>query len=348
MSESSARKADPALLFLRRAPDENCNDVEKKPVPGANTLKLEKWGSYQTRGRGGRHMFGNKRFSDRPASIPLPRRPLGRTGRDVTIFGLGGEGVLRTHGREHEAVGVIQRALDQGVTYCDTAPAYAGSMDYYGAALGERRANVFLASKTHERSRDGSLRLLDDSLRRLRTDHLDLWQLHDLRTQDDLDGIFAPRGALEALLQARDDGRVRHLGLTGHHDPSILLEAMRRFAFDTVLVSLNAADVHRLSFIHTVLPEAVRQGMGVIGMKACAQGRLLGRGALTMDEAMGYVLSLPGVSTVIIGCSTPQEVDENARIARTFTGFATERLRGLESRTRSRAELFGYFKKSAS
>src|SRR5262245_44270478 len=113
---------------------------------------------------------------------PLPRRPLGRTGHDVTIFALGGEGVLRTYGRTKEAVKVVHAALDQGVNYCDTAPAYDGSMDYYGAALAERRCDVFLASKTHDRTRDGSLRLLDDSLRRLRTDHLDLWQLHDLRT----------------------------------------------------------------------------------------------------------------------------------------------------------------------
>src|SRR5262249_46360980 len=161
---------------------------------------------------------------------PLPRRPLGRTGHEVTLFGLGGEGVLRTHGRTAEAVRVIHRALDVGVNYCDTAPAYASSMDYYGAALGERRSDVFLACKTHDRNRDGSLRLLDDCLRRLKTDYLDLWQLHDLRTQDDLNRVFARGGALEALVRAREEGRVRHLGLTGHHDPAILLEAMRRFS----------------------------------------------------------------------------------------------------------------------
>src|SRR5207237_2807315 len=103
--------------------------------------------------------------------------------------------------------------------------------------------------------------------------------------------------------------------------------------------------VHRLSFIQTVMPEAARRGMGVIGMKATSQGRLLGRGALSMSEAMGYVLSLPGVSTVIVGCSTPEEVDENARIARAFTPFAAEKMRALEARTRQRAALFGYFKK---
>ncbi len=211
---------------------------------------------------------------------PLPGRILGRTGVEVTMFGLGGEGVLRTHGRTAEAVGVINRALDQGVKYCDTAPAYASSLDYYGEALGDRRRQIFLASKTHDRTRDGSLRLLDESLRRLRTDHLDLWQLHDLRTREDVNRIFGRGGAIEALMQAREEGRVRFLGLTGHHDPAILLEAMGRFPFDTVLVALNAADVHRLSFLATVVPEAARQGMGIIAMKTCAQGALLGPGKL--------------------------------------------------------------------
>src|SRR6266576_1884291 len=133
----------------------------------------------------------------------LPTRALGRTGVQVTLFGLGGEGILRTHGQSAAAARVIHRALDQGVNYCDTAPAYASSMDYYGAALGERRRDVFLASKTHERTRDGSLRLLDDTLRRLRTDYLDLWQLHDLRTRQQLDTIFGKGGALEALTEAR-------------------------------------------------------------------------------------------------------------------------------------------------
>lgn len=280
-------------------------------------------------------------------SLPLPRRLLGKTGREVTTFGLGGEGVLRTHGRMAEAVQVINKALDLGVSYCDTAPAYSSSQDYYGAALGERRRDIFLASKTADRTRDGSLHLLDDSLRRLRTEHLDLWQLHDLRTMQDLNQIFARGGALEALLQAKEQGRVRHLGLTGHHDPAILLEAMRRFAFDTLLVALNAADVHRLSFVHTVLPEAARQGMGIIGMKVYGAGTLVGPGKLTTAEAMGYVLSMPGVSTVIIGCATPAEVEQNARASREFSPFDEPRLRALEERTRPAAATFTSYKRPA-
>jgi predicted aldo/keto reductase-like oxidoreductase len=179
----------------------------------------------------------------------------------------------------------------------------------------------------------------------LRTDHLDLWQLHDLRSMAELDRIFARGGALEALLQARQEGRVRFLGLTGHHDPAVLLEAMRRFDFDTVLVALNAADVHYLPFIPTVLAEAARRGMGVIGMKVYAQGALLGRGQLSADEAMGYGLSLPGVSTVVIGCRTPAEVDANAGLARQFSPFDAQRQSALEARTQRQAATFLSYKR---
>ena len=126
---------------------------------------------------------------------------------------------------------------------------------------------------------------------------------------------------MKALLQARTEGRVRYLGITGHHDPAILLRAMQEFDFDTVLIPLNAADGHRLSFRDSVLAEAARRNMGVIGMKSTAQGRLLANGTVTMAEAMGYVLSLPAVSTLIIGCETPTEVDENAKIARQFAAL---------------------------
>ena len=278
-----------------------------------------------------------------PSQLLIPTRPLGKTGRDVTLFGLGGEGVLRTWDEDKAAASVITRALDRGVGYCDTAPAYAGSLDYYGATLGERRRQIFLASKTHDRTRDGSLRLLDESLRRARTDHFDLWQLHDLRTLDDLNRIFGKGGALEALVQAKAEGRVKHLGITGHHDPAILLEAMRRFSFDTVLVALNAADVHRFPFISTVVAEAARQNMGVIAMKVCAQKRLLHR--LTMAEALGYVWSIPGVSLAIVGCETPEEVNENADLARAFQPLPAERMREVETRTSREARAFAYFKR---
>ncbi len=280
-------------------------------------------------------------------STPIPTRPLGNTGHAATLFALGGEGVLRTHGRMAEAVAVIHRSLDLGVNYCDTAPAYASSMDYYGAALGERRRQLFLASKTADRTRDGSLKILDDSLRRLRTDHLDLWQLHDLRTISELDTIFSKRGAIHALTEAREQGRVRFLGLTGHHDPAVLLEAIRRFDFDTVLVALNVADVHRRSFAQTLLPEAARRGMGVIGMKVFAAGSLVAPGGLcTPAEAMHYVLSLAGGSTVIIGCRPPAEVESNVRAACEFSLLPDMSMRVLEQRVRAREAEFTSYKRA--
>lgn len=279
-------------------------------------------------------------------SIPL--RPLGRTGIEVTLFGLGGEGVLRTHGRMREAVAVIDRAIALGVNYCDTAPAYSSSMDYYGAALGERRARLILASKTADRTRDGSLRILDDSLRRLRCDSLDVWQLHDLRTISEVDRIFARGGAIEALVEARAAGRVRLLGLTGHHDPAVLREAIRRFPFDTLLVALNMADVHRLSFVQSVLPAAVKRGLAVIGMKVYGAGELVvPRGPATPQDAMGYVLSLPGVSHVIIGCGTAAEVDCNVEAARAFQPFSAEKMRALEAGCLARAEAYTSYKRTA-
>ncbi|MBA3314318.1 MAG: aldo/keto reductase [Planctomycetota bacterium] len=275
----------------------------------------------------------------------LPTRPLGRTGEQVTIFGLGGEGVLRTHGRMAEAVAVIHRALDLGVNYYDSAPAYAGCLNYLGEGLAGRREGVFVASKTHDRSREGSLKLLDDTLARLGTDHLDLWQLHDLRTQRDLDAIFGKGGAMEALLEARDAGRVRYLGLTGHHDPAILQEAMRRFTFDTVLVALNAADRHRLSFIETVLPEANANDIGIIAMKVYGAGSLLGPHGLRSDEALSYALTLNGVRTAIVGCSSPVEVEENVRIATNFAPLSDDEMTSLEQRTAKHAATFASFKK---
>lgn len=263
---------------------------------------------------------------------PVPQRTLGSTGQRVTSFGLGGEGVLRTVGRAEEAARVIERALELGLNYFDTAPAYSSSMDYLGAVIPPHRHKIFLACKTADRTRDGSLRVLDNALRRLGSETLDLWQLHDLRTASDVERIFGSGGAIHALTEARRDGRVRYLGVTGHLDPAILLEAVRRFDFDTVLMPLNCADVHRLSFIRDVLPVAVSKGMGVIAMKVYSAGLLVSPEAPgTAEQALRYALSLEGVSTAIIGCRTPEEVETNARIAAAFTPMAKDEQQSIET-----------------
>ena len=281
------------------------------------------------------------------AENAIPTRLLGKTGARVTIVGLGGEGALRTWGRGRSATRIIERALDLGITYCDTAPAYSGSQDYYGAILRERRDGLFLASKTHDRSRDGSLRLLESSLKRLQTDHLDLWQLHDLRDRHDLDAIFGSNGAIHAMEEARRDGRVRFLGITGHYDPQILAEAARRYAFDTALVALNAADRTRHSFIEQFLPLASEQGLGVIGMKVLAKGQLLlPAGIATIDQVIAYVLSLP-VSTAIIGFETIKQVEDAVQVARQFTPLSSQEMARLETLAQQHAGSADWFKRSS-
>jgi aryl-alcohol dehydrogenase-like predicted oxidoreductase len=274
----------------------------------------------------------------------IVERNLGRTGTRVLPVSLGGEGILRTTGRAREAVPVILEALRLGVRYCDTAPAYQQSQDYYGEAFRSAgagaRDRVFLASKTHERSRDRALRLLDDSLRRLGTDRLDLWQMHDLREVDEVDALCRRDGALQAAAEAKADGRVRFIGLTGHHDPRILLEAMRRFAFDSVLVAINPADARYHPFVPTVVAEARRQGIGVVGMKALAAGRLLQEAGAA--ELLRYTATI--ADTVIVGCSTADEVRANLAVARDFTPMTDDERRALETRIAPRADGYDYFK----
>jgi aryl-alcohol dehydrogenase-like predicted oxidoreductase len=272
-------------------------------------------------------------------------RTLGRTGAIVDAVSLGGEGILRTHGRSDEAVPVLLEALSAGVRYCDTAPAYDDSQEYYGEAFkkmpGARDA-VFLASKTHERTRSGALALLGGSLRKLGTDHLDLWQMHDLRTKRDLDEMFAKGGAIEAAEEAKKAGKVRFIGLTGHHDPAILLAAMDRYAFDSVLLPINPADPARLPFISTVIPAARKQGMGVVGMKVLAAGRLVAEGAATAEECIRYAMA--HADTLIIGCSSRAEVRANLHVGRTAAPMTAAEQAAFESRVAPKASRYAYFK----
>lgn len=265
-----------------------------------------------------------------PAVHELPTRPLGKTGVDVTIFGLGGEGVLRTHGRDAEARAVIERALDLGVTYFDCARAYAGSEHYYGLSLGARRDRIFLTSKAFERSKRGALAQLDETLTTMQTDHLDLWQMHDVRDARELDWVTAPGGALEAFREAREQGKCRFLGVTGHHDPAVLSAALKLFPFDTVLLPINPCEAHFHPFMATTLQEAHGRGLGIIGMKVPARGQLLRTGVtFSIEPLMRYALSWP-VSTIVIGCDTPQQVEENVRVAARFTPMTEQEMRALE------------------
>src|SRR3990172_8814897 len=180
--------------------------------------------------------------------MTIPKRRLGKTGIDVTVLGLGGEGVLRTYGHDDEAYALINRALDLGITYCESARAYSGSEAYYGKALKERRKEVFLTSKSHNRDKKGALAHLHETLKNMRTDHLDLWQVHDVREEGDISEIFGPGGAIEAFALAKQQGKTRFIGVTGHHDPSIINKCIDQFDFDTVLMPVNPAEQRYKSF----------------------------------------------------------------------------------------------------
>ncbi len=275
----------------------------------------------------------------------MPTRNLGRTGYKVGIFSLGGQAALEKSNNFDTAVPIIERALDLGVNYIDTSSIYGGperwSEQYVGKVMARRRNEAFLATKTKERTRDGSMRMIEKSLQLLQTNYVDLWQLHDIGTMYDVDQVFARGGAMEALLDMQQQKVVRFLGITGHYRPDALMECIHRHDFDTILMAMNAADPHHYSFNEALLPLAVEKQMGIIGMKIPGRGRILSSwnppsieqqkhswegmaiqtsnpGTLNMREAMYYTLSRP-VSTVIIGCDSITQLEENVQLARDFT-----------------------------
>ena len=279
----------------------------------------------------------------------MAERPFGKTGHRVRLFSLGGQATLEKPGTQDESIAIINRAIDLGVNYIDTAAAYGRgqSQTYIGEVMATRRKEVFLASKTHDRTYDGSMRLLEESLRLLRTDHLDTWQIHRLGTDEELDQILGPDGALRAMEKARQEGMVRFAGVTGHFDPVPLMHAITRYDFDTILMALNASDPHFLPFATELLPLANRKGMGVIAMKIPARGRIFRPGGLTsMKDAMHWVLSQP-VSTVIVGCDTVAQLEENVAIATQFRPLDTKELGQVAALTADYAKEAAFFKKGA-
>ena len=301
----------------------------------------------------------------------MPTRNLGKTGYKVGIFSLGGQATLERANNFDAAVPIIERALDLGVNYIDTSSIYGGperwSEQYVGKVMAHRRNEAFLATKTKERTREGSMRMIEKSLELLKTDNVDLWQLHDVGTMTDVNAIFAKGGAMEALVEMQQQKVVRYLGITGHYRPDALMECIQRHPFDTILMAMNAADPHHYSFTEGLLPLAVERQMGIIGMKIPGRSRLLSSwtppsveaqkhswegmtiqtttpGTLTMREAMYYTLSRP-VSTVIIGCDTIAQLEENVHLAREFTPLSDSQTAQLVARAEpvSKPSLFFRF-----
>jgi aryl-alcohol dehydrogenase-like predicted oxidoreductase len=277
----------------------------------------------------------------------MPDRPLGRTGHRPKLFSLGGQATIEQQGTRDQSVEIINRAIDLGVNYIDTAAAYGRgiSQTYIGEVMATRRDEVFLATKTHRRSRDESMQLLEESLNLLQTDHLDLWQLHNITRDEQLDQIFGKDGAIEALQQAKQEGVVRFLGITGHFDPDVLIRGINTFDFDTVLLALNPADPHFLPFAEELLPLANRKGMGVIAMKIPARGELFREGGITsMRDALNWTFSQP-ISTVIVGCDNVEQLEENIQIATEFEQLPEAELTRISGMTAHYQKEAAFFKR---
>jgi aryl-alcohol dehydrogenase-like predicted oxidoreductase len=248
----------------------------------------------------------------------VEKRHFGSTGQQFPVLSFGAQRIVDEHNcTEEEAIQIVNRAIDEGITYFDTAPSYSNgqSEERLGKALAlhGRRNDVWIATKTHDRTRDGSMKLLEASLKRLQTDHVDEWRMHNIMTMEELDKCFAKGGALEALLEAKEQGVIKHISISGHTNPRVQLDAIDRYPFDSALVALSAADHLVYSFAHEFMPKAIEKGVAIIGMKVMALGKL----APWYEKALQYTFSLP-ISTAIVGMESMEQLEKNLAIAKSF------------------------------
>jgi predicted aldo/keto reductase-like oxidoreductase len=273
----------------------------------------------------------------------MPTRVLGRTGQRVSIVGLGGWHIGSVKD-EKEAFRIMHAAIDEGINFFDNA------WDYFdghseevmgrGLAMDNRRKKVFLMTKNCERDYEGSKRNLEESLRRLKTDHLDLWQFHEINYDNDPDWVFE-KGGLRAALEARTEGKVRYIGFTGHKDPRIHLKMLAKpHDWDTAQMPINVMDAHYRSFQNRVIPVCRNQTVGVIGMKGLAgghpQGRLVSHAGLTSDECYRYCLSLP-ITVQVMGITSMQQLKQDVELARNFKPLTDEEKKALLKKVKGAA-----------
>jgi uncharacterized protein len=266
----------------------------------------------------------------------IPQRPLGRTGAKVSALGVGGHhlGDLKT---VEDAIRLVHEAIDAGITFFDNCWEYwnGRAEDWVGRALAGRRDKVFLMTKvcTHGRSADLAMKMLDESLRRLQTDHLDLWQVHGVCFDNDPELAYAKGGVLEAFDRAKKQGKTRFVGFTGHKDPSIHLDMIRRgYPFDTVQMPLNCLDATFRSFERDVLPEANKRGIAVLGMKPMGgTAGAVKSGLVTAEEMLRYAMSLP-VAMTISGMDSLDVLRQNVRVARSFKPMINADMQALRDR----------------
>jgi predicted aldo/keto reductase-like oxidoreductase len=271
----------------------------------------------------------------------IPLRPLGRTGENVTMICLGGYH-SSVHQDENESIRLIQRAIDEGITFLDNAWDYhnGAAEERMGKAIsqGNRRDKVFLMTKVCGRTAKDAQSHLEDSLRRLRTDHLDLWQFHEIVYDNDPDWIFASGGAIETALRAKDQGKIRFLGFTGHKDPSIHLKMLDKpYPWATVQMPLNVMDGLYRSFQHKVLPVLKEREIGPIGMKSLGgTGKIVADGVISVEEALRYVLSMP-IATLVSGIDSERVLDQNVKIVREFKPMTADERAAVEAKVSAHA-----------
>jgi uncharacterized protein len=281
----------------------------------------------------------NSTASAEPSGLgpsPIPQRAFGKTSDKVSILGVGGY-TLGQAASYDVAEQIVHEALDAGVTFFDNAWEYhqGKSEEWMGKALKGNRDKVFLMTKvcTHGRDKKVAMRQLEDSLRRLQTDHLDLWQIHEVIYYNDPELIYAGDGVLEALSDAKKQGKTRFVGFTGHKDPAIHLDMLSRgYPFDAVQMPLNCFDATFRSFEQHVLPEVIKRGMAVLGMKSMGGGgEPLLQGVVTPEEALRYAMSLP-VTVTISGIDAVSVLRQNVAVARGFTPMSEAQMQALRER----------------
>jgi uncharacterized protein len=260
----------------------------------------------------------------------IPTRAFGKTGVKLTVIGLaGGRFPLCTR---EEAREITHRAYELGITYFDTARSYwnGASEEVYGEVLPPWRKNIFITTKSTERTRHAAEAELTQSLKALRTDYIDLWHVHAVSEMKEVDQIFGPGGAFEAYEAAKKSGKVRFIGFTGHTDPHVHFEMLQRYHdWDGILMPLHAADPGYLSFEKIVLPTCVERKMGVQAMKPLANAKLLQ--TLSVRECLNYTLSLP-ITCAAMGCTTIGQIEDDVRVARTLKQLSGEEMAGLRER----------------
>ncbi len=270
--------------------------------------------------------------------LSIPRRMLGNTGVPVSILGLGGAGIIAQEGQEAKEATkkIVKLAFDKGINYIDTAPTYGVSESNLGNAIANLnidRTQLFIATKTLSRSYSETKQLLEQSLDRLQTDYIDLYQIHGINDQQDLQDIISEDGPLRAIDELKQEGKIKYTGITGHREPEVLESALDIFDFDCLLMPLNAGDVHYKPFQTELLSKANDKGVGVIAMKVMAYGNIFADiGISSASQALNYTCSFP-ISTAIIGFSDIKELEENISVVEDFRSLETDELREMEELT---------------